>query len=81
MGARSRTHLLAYRPDNPVSAQALEKVVIVAFGAGSHWQPAVLALVWSVVALGFSLAVIDLFRQAGGWSDRRVRALGRVLPH
>jgi peptidoglycan/LPS O-acetylase OafA/YrhL len=47
------------------------------FPTDSHWQPAVVAVVWSVVAVGFSLAVIDLFRQVGTWSGGLVRALGR----
>ena len=44
---------------------------------GWHWQAAVLAVVWGVVAVGWSLAMVDLFRQFGTWSGRLVRALGR----
>lgn len=44
---------------------------------GWHWQAGVLAMVWSVVAVGFSLAMIDLFRQVATWSGRLVRSLSR----
>ena len=49
----------------------------VSFAGGFRWQAAVLAVVWSVVAVGFSLAVVDLFRQIGTWSGRLFRALSR----
>lgn len=49
----------------------------VSFSEGWHWQAAVLAVAWGVVAVGWSLAMIDLFRQVGTWSGRLVRALSR----
>ncbi|HXZ99092.1 MAG TPA: acyltransferase [Candidatus Binatia bacterium] len=45
--------------------------------AGWQWQVAVFAVAWGVVAVGWSLAMIDLFRQAARWSGRLVRALSR----
>ena len=60
--------LVAYRSSRPP---------YITFAGGWHWQVVVLAAVWGVVGVGFSLGVIDLFRQVGAWSNQLVRALGR----
>lgn len=70
----------------PLPALAVVAWMVVAYGASSptippaggwHWQAALLAIAEGVVAVGFSLALVDLFRQAGQWSGRLVSALGR----
>jgi len=61
--------LVAYRSSRPPYISSLIQ--------GWHWQAAVLAIVWGVVAVGWSLAMVDLFRTFGNWSGRLVRALGR----
>lgn len=60
--------LVAYKSSQPP---------YITFAGGWHWQVVVLAAVWGVVGVGFSLGIIDLFRQAARWSNRLVRALGR----
>lgn len=70
----------------PLPALAVLAGMLAVFGIGSstvapaggwHWQAALLACVEGVVAVGFSLALIDLFRQVVSWSGRIVSALGR----
>jgi glucans biosynthesis protein C len=61
--------LVAYRSTQPPYISSLIQ--------GWHWQAAVLAVVWGVAAVGWSLAMVDLFRQFGTWSGRLFRALGR----
>ncbi len=70
----------------PLPALAVVAGMLAVYGAGSatiapaggwHWQAALLDVAEGVVAVGFSLALIDLFRQAGRWSGRLVSALGR----
>ncbi|HYL08976.1 MAG TPA: hypothetical protein VEU76_10520, partial [Candidatus Udaeobacter sp.] len=47
------------------------------YAGGWHWQSAITSGVEGVVAVGASLALIDLFRQFGTWHGRLASALGR----
>lgn len=47
------------------------------YSGGWHWQAAIAAGAEGIVAVGGSLAVIDLFRQIAVWHGRLARALSR----